>query len=221
MSESMAEGKEAGGPVSPLLLKVAALGLGGGGVYLLAGPRTSIEVGVLLMIVALAAFGVLLGSGPYGPAAEGALDLSARLGLGLLGGFLGALAAVAGRWVLVAAGLPELLGVSLFTSWTAPALLAHLGSGVVWGMVLGIVFPYVPGATAAGQGALFSLVPSLYLLLKVFPIDRDLGVFGLELGGLTFLFVIVLNVLWGAVAGGVVGWGETSEEVPVARPIDA
>ena len=217
----MADGRQAGGPLSPLLMKVAALGLGGGGVYLLAGPRTSIEVGVLLIIVALAALGVLLGGGPYGPAAEGALDLSARLGLGLLGGLLGALAAVAGRWALVEAGLPELLGVSLYASWTVPDLLSHLGSGVIWGMVLGIVYPYVPGATAAGQGALFSLIPSMYLLLKVFPFDRDLGFFGAELGALTLLFVIVLNLLWGAVAGGVLGWGETSEEVPVARPIDA
>ncbi len=217
----MADGRQAGGPVSPLLLKAAALGLGGGGIYLLAGPRTSIEVGVLLIIVALAAFGVLLGSGPYGSAAEGPLDLSARLGLGLLGGLLGALAAVAARWALVEAGLPERLGVSLYASWTVPDLLSHLGSGVIWGMVLGIVLPHVPAATPAGRGALFSLVPSLYLLLKVYPVDRELGVFGAELGGLTFLFVIVLNLLWGAVAGGVLGWGETSEEVPVARPIDA
>ncbi len=201
--------------------RVAALGAGGAGVFMLATGRGSLSLGVLLVIAGLAATGVLLGSGPQGPEVEGRLDLSARLGLGLLGGVLGALASVAGRWLVVEAGVADALGVVLSASWTAPDLLAHLGSGAVWGLMLGVLWSHLPGLSPGGRGALFSLIPSLYVLLKVYPLDRDLGLAGAELGTWTFAIVIALNLLWGVVAGASVGWGEVAEEAPVARPIDA
>jgi hypothetical protein len=209
---------DGGVPGSPFLWRVVALGTAGAGIFLLTTGRATASVGIMLLVVALAAAGVLLGSAPYGPALEGRLDLSARLGLGLLGGALGGLTAVAMRWLLSAVGVAGLFGVQLAVDWSGPGFLAHLGTAALWGMVLGILYPHVPGRTAAGKGAAFSLVPSLYLLLKVYPFDMDLGWFGMELGGLTLVFVIGLNVLWGLVAGGAMGWGERADG-PVSRPI--
>lgn len=208
-------------PGSPFLWRVTSLATLGGGAFLLVTGRGSPSIAILLLIAGMAAAGVLLGSGAWGPDVEGPLDLSARLGLGFLGGILGALAAVVARLALVGLGVDRALDVIVPAGWTGLELAMHVGSGAVWGMVLGFLYPYVPGATPGGRGALFSLVPSLYLLLKVYPVDRDLGVFGVELGTWLFLFVFALNLLWGAVAGATVGWAGTAEEAPVARPLDA
>lgn len=213
--------REGPGVGSPFLWRVLGLGTGAGGAYILATGRGSLSLGILLCIVALAASSVLLGSGRSGPDEEGALDLSARLGLGLLGGLLGTLAAALVRSALLALDLPRSLGVTLEAFRGSADLLAHYGSGALWGMVLGVLYHGVPASSGAGRGVLFSLVPSLYLLLKVYPVDRGLGLFGVELGGLLFLFVLLLNAAWGLVAGATVGWGERSDEAPVARAIDA
>jgi len=173
---------------------------------------------ILLLVVALAASGVLLGA--RRPDRDGVLDLSARLGLGLLGGVLGGLVVVVVRGALVSLGLAEVMDVALSTGWTRADVLDVMGGAAVWGVVLGMLYPHIPGRSAASRGALFSLAPSLYALLKVYPIDRDAGVFGIDLGLFTFVFVIGLNLLWGAVAGATIGWGETAEEAPVAGPID-
>jgi len=217
----MSEHEAATFPGSPFLWRIIALGTGGAGAFLLATGRGSLTASVVLLIVALAASGVLLGGGPYGEAAEGRLDLSARLGLGLLGGVLGALASGLTLSVLLALGVPEALGVSLESVLADPGLISHIGSGAVWGMVLGILYADMPGAAPTARGALFSLVPTFYLLLKVYPVDRGLGYLGVDLGALTFVFVMGMNLLWGWIAGATIGWGETAEEAPVARPIDA
>lgn len=206
-------------PGSPFLWRVASLATGGGGTFLLASGRGSTSLAILLVIVGLAGAGVLLGAGPYGPVVEGKLDLSARIGLGLLGGVLGALATVVTRALLVWLGVPAALDVILPSGWSALELASHVGSGAVWGMVLGLLYPYLPGTAPGGRGAWFSLVPSLYVLLKVYPIDRGMGLFGSGLGTWMFAFVLFLNLLWGAVTGATVGWGETSDEAPVDRPI--
>ena len=205
-----------------MILKAVSLAAAGGAIYLLStGSGRSITAGVLLGVVALAVSAVLFGSVAYGPSTEGRLDLSARLGLGFLGGGLGALASRLALWLLDAIGLREALGVAPMMVGPPAALAVHLGVGAVWGMVLGVVFFHVPAKTALGRGVLFSLVPSLYMLLKVYPVDYDVGIFGMELGALAFVFVFFLNLVWGSIAGVVVGWGDKPEEAPVARPIEA
>ncbi|MCG8467792.1 MAG: hypothetical protein MJB57_06215 [Gemmatimonadetes bacterium] len=206
---------------SEFLWRALALGAGGAGVFLIGTGRGSLSLAILLLIVALAASGVLIGSGAQGPEAEGRLDLSARLGLGLLGGAIGAIASAVAIAILLTLGIPAALGVALPSATADPGLLAHVGSGAVWGMVLGILYVYMPGTAPSARGALFSLVPTLYLLLKVYPVDRDLGYLGIERGTLTFLFVMGMNLLWGWITGATIGWGEIAEEAPVARPIDA
>lgn len=207
-------------PGSPFLWRAVALGAAAGGVYMMVTQRGPIAVAILLLIVALAAAGVLLGAGGHS-SSEGVLDLSARLGLGLLGGLLGGIVSLAMREAVVGLGVSSALGVALPAGFEAMQLLGHLGSGAVWGMVLGILYPHFPGTSPASRGVLFSLIPSLYLLLKVYPVDRDIGLLGIDRGTLTFAFVLGLNILWGAVAAMTIGWGEVAEEAPVARPIDA
>jgi hypothetical protein len=222
MTERVEELGSAPSPVSSLILKAVGLAAAGGAIYLLgSGSGGSITAGVLLGVVALAVSAVLFGSGAYGPTVEGRLDLSARLGLGFLGGGLGALASRIALWVLDAIGLREALGVAPLIVGSPAALAVHLGVGAIWGMVLGVVFFHVPMRTAIGRGMLFSIVPSLYVLLKVYPVDYEVGIFGTELGALAFVFVFFLNLVWGSIAGGVVGWGDQPEEAPVARSIEA
>jgi len=197
---------------------VASLAAAGGGALLIATGRGPLTGAILLLVVALAASGVLFGA--RGPDHEGVLDLSGRLGLGLLGGVLGGLAVVVARGALASVGLAEALDVALTTGWTRANLLDVMGGAAVWGVVFGMLYPHVPGISAGARGALFSLAPSLYVLLKVYPIDRHAGVFGVDLGLFTFVYVMGLNLLWGAVAGATIGWGETAEEAPVAGPLD-
>ena len=88
------------------------LGLAGARL-LITGGRSAITGGILLLIGALAAEAVAFGGRAWGPAVEGSLDLSSRLGLGVLGGIL--------------AGLFHAL-LTLFAGWTGIAAL--LGSGI-------------------------------------------------------------------------------------------
>ena len=216
MAETRAVHPEVG---SGFLWRVVSLACLAGGAYLISsgGP---VSGSILLLVIGLGATGVAIGAGDYGTRTEGPLDLSARLGLGLLGGALGGATVLITRWALVSLGIPEAMGVELTAVWSGSgALLADLGSATVWGMVLGIVYPHVPGLTGGGRGALFSLVSSLYVLLWVYP-GEGLGLFGVELGGLAFAFVIGLNAVWGAVTGSAIGWGETTEEAPVSRSFD-
>jgi hypothetical protein len=87
-------------------------------------------------------------------------------------------------------------------------------------MVLGVVYPYFPGVSPGSKGLRFSIVLSIYMFVRGYPLDLDLGWFGLDLGAVAWVFVILLNMVWGLVAGNVIGWGEVADEAPVARPID-
>ena len=206
-------------PGSALVWRVLAFGSSIGALIL--GARdASLSLTILLLVVAFAASSVLLASGPYGAEVEGRLDLSARLGLGLLGGVLGATATAIIRLALVEIGVDGMMGVILPSVWTSQAFLVHVGSGAMWGLVFGVIYGYVPGGSPSTRGILFSLAPTIYLLLKVYPVDRELGLFGVELGVLTFLFVAILNLCWGSIAGATIGWGDVGDNAPVARPID-
>ena len=183
------------------------------------GGRTALTGAVLLLIVALAAAGVLLGGEPYGPEVEGKLDLSARMGLGALGGLLGALLALVLDLLLEAAGVQALLGVPDLREVAAPVTALRLTGGAVWGMIFGTLLPGVPGRGVLARGAVFSLAPSLWMLLKVLPVDRGLGIFGVELGAFTFVFVLLFNLAWGIVTAWVLAWGERTDLAPLDSPL--
>jgi hypothetical protein len=207
--------------MTSLMWRATSLVALAGGGFILSTGRGSVSSGVLLLVAGLASSGVLLGGGRHGPASEGVNDLSARLGLGLLGGVLGALAVLVVRGVLEGLGIPDAAGVELTPVWTGSAVLSHLGAATLWGMVLGVVFPYFPGISPGSRGLRFSLIISMYMFVRGYPFDLDLGWFGLDLGVFAWVFVVGLNMVWGLVTGGVIGWGELTDEAPVARSIDA
>lgn len=216
---------------SALLWRVGALGAGAAGVVLLGTDGAPLTLAVLLLIAGLAAAGVLLGGGAYGAEAEGRLDLSARLGLGLLGGLLGAAVSAAARAVVATFGSIGALSMGLTSGWTGAEFLSHLGSGAVWGLMLGVLYTHLPGSPAA-RGAMFGLAPTLYVVIRLATGEPELDFARGELplvsalalyagrGVFAVFSVLAVNVLWGAIAGATLGWGEAGDETPVARPID-
>jgi hypothetical protein len=210
----------------PLLLAVMAIAAAGGGLYLLEAAsvssralKTNLSGGILLLIVSLAAIAVLLGGRAFGPRAEGPLDLSARIGLGFLGGLLGALTSAATQWGLGLIQIPILFGVAMTGELSNWGAILHVTGGAVWGTLFGVLMPLVPGRTIPSRGAMFSLVPTLYVLLFTFPFEQDVGWFGVGLGVLTFVFVALYNLIWGVVTAGVLAWGERTSLAPVSRAL--
>ncbi|MDE2945364.1 MAG: hypothetical protein OXT63_14330 [Gemmatimonadota bacterium] len=227
----MSENGLASAAGSAFLWRVGALGAGASGVALLATEGAPLTLAVLLLIAALAATGVLLGGGAHGAAVEGQLDLSARLGLGLLGGLLGAAVSAVARSVVAEFGSIGALSMGLTSGWTGPEFLSYLGSGAVWGLMLGVLYPYLSGSPAA-RGATFALAPTLYVVIRLglgepaldfargdLPLLSALALYAVR-GVFAVFSVLAVNVLWGAIAGATLGWGEAGDETPVARPID-
>lgn len=200
----------------PLAISVV-LGVAGGRL-LLAGTATSLSAGILLIVAALGGAGVALGSLSFGSAAEGATDLSARIGLGVLGGLLAGLfhgvltvlAAWSGIGALLGVGGPGLVAVE----WMSRAAL-----GGVWGLVLGVAWHYLPGGSAGSKGAAFGLLLAVWQLFFVYPFRMGLGIAGIEVGiGLTPLVVIGF-VAAGILAGRVVGWANRTDLAPVSAAL--
>lgn len=182
--------------------------------------RTGVTGAVLLLVAALGFLATALGQGPYGPEHEGRLDLSARIGAGLLGGTLGGLAYLAAAWLLRAWGLPALLGTGWEVSVTPASLAGRAGGGALWGLLFGIVFHRVPGRGAVRRGLNFALLPAAATLLAVFPLIGQ-GPLGVELGVLTFVPVLLCHGAWGLTAGSVLRWARETDVGPVSRMLGA
>jgi len=94
MSDQAAEPGTGRNRLSAMAMAMGVAGLAAalGGVGMLdMGTRIGVEGGIMLLVASLGLLAVALGGRPFGPAVEGPLDLSARLGLGLLGGALAGL----------------------------------------------------------------------------------------------------------------------------------
>ena len=196
---------------------VAAL-LGGIGM-LDTGLPIGVEAGVLLLVAGLGLLAVGIGGRPYGPAVEGSLDLSSRLGLGVLGGVLAGLFHGVLTEVSGSVGLTLLLGVGVDVELSAGQYLVRALYGSVWGLALGVLYPVIPGQGAAAKGVTFSLLPSLYTLAIVYPVFLGLGFLGVRAGLLTFVLVIVGYALAGVLAAGVIAWGSETDLAPVSDPL--
>lgn len=116
--------------------------------------------------------------------------LSVVFAAGAAGAVVNSLAVWAvGHWGLAAAA-----GVKI-----APALTpGFLYPRIVWGGLWGLLFllPLARGSLF-WRGLILSLGPTAVQLLMVFPYQAGKGMFGLELGLLTPLFVLVYNAIWG------------------------
>jgi hypothetical protein len=124
-------------------------------------------------------------------------NLFAWASLCFTGGVFGALANSVVLWMAGAYGWTAALGVAIAPQWTLPWLYQRL----VWGGLWGLVFvPRFMPDSLFWRGLAASVGPTLVQLLLVFPNQLDKGYWGLDLGNLTPLVVVVVNAVWGFAA---------------------
>ncbi len=164
----LSAGRGINGTAVVLLIVTIVLGLAGARL-LVFGGRSAITGGILLLIGALAAEAVAFGGRAWGPDVEGPLDLSSRLGLGVLGGILAGLLHAILTLLAGSTGLAALLGSAVDVQLVATDWGIRLLHGVAWGFLFGLTYRLMPGSDFVGKGLAFSLVVSAYVLLVRFP----------------------------------------------------
>lgn len=106
-------------------------------------------------------------------------------------------------WLLTMTNLFAAMGVPV----AAPVNIAPWAvQRMLWGALAGLIF-LVPVGTGAAQwkrGLVVSLLPIAVLLLVIYPRGHE-GWFGLELGYSLLAAVVFFWLLWGAVAGWLLG----------------
>lgn len=110
-----------------------------------------------------------------------------------VGGAIGALIDSFNIWILGKTGITALLGIGLQPKFVMPWLYPRLVWGGIWGLLF--MLPFL-GKRVFLRGIIFSLVPTAYVFIMVFP-SMGKGLFGLGFGTLTPLLVLLLNFIWG------------------------
>ena len=120
-----------------------------------------------------------------------------RISLIFSAGALGGLFNSVALWLLGRYGITAMMGVKI-----APKLVPMwLYPRIVWGGLWGFLFLIpVLRHSPFKRGVIFSLGPTVIQLFVVFPFKAYKGYLGLELGGMTPVFVVVLNAVWGVAA---------------------
>ncbi len=131
-----------------------------------------------------------------------------RLGLAFSAGVAGGLANSVTVWLFGLSGITTAMGVAIAPSLSPQWLYPRLVWGGIWGILL-----LIPIATGRPwfRGLLLSLGPTLVQLLVVFPVKANKGMFGLELGSLTPVFVVIFNAVWGLLAVAIFVRGDRME----------
>jgi hypothetical protein len=124
-----------------------------------------------------------------------------RASIAYAAGCIGALVNSWLVWYMGRKGIPQKFGVAIAPAWSA----AFLYSRLVWGGLWGLLFtlPMWQSGFWTGvfsRGILFSIFPTLFQLLYVFPSLGGKGMMGLALGKLTPVFVFLYNAVWGLCA---------------------
>lgn len=120
-------------------------------------------------------------------------NLSAAFTAGAVGAAVNSAALLAG----VQSGVLRALHVMLAPHYSPGWLYPRLVWGSLWGLLL--LIP-IGGRGLIVRGLVWSLAPSLFQLLWVFPHKTPLGLFGMGAGQLTPLVVLVVNIIWGLAA---------------------
>ncbi len=124
-------------------------------------------------------------------------NLFAWISLCFCGGVFGALVNSVLVWMAGSYGWTAAMGVAIAPEWTLPWLYQRL----VWGGLWGLVFtPRFMPNSCLWRGLLVSVGPTLAQLLIVFPNQLGKGYWGLDLGNLTPVVVVVANAVWGCAA---------------------
>ncbi len=135
--------------------------------------------------------------------------------LSFTAGVIGALVNSLAAWLLGLSGLTALAGVKLSPSLSAPWLYPRLFWGGLWGLLL--LMPFYKRSLVL-RGVLLSFPPTLFQLLYMFPVVSQKGLLGIQLGLLTPLLVILLNILWGVTAALWYRQGEENTSFGISGP---
>lgn len=128
-------------------------------------------------------------------------SITGRASMAYAAGCVGALVNSWVVWYLGSKGIPQKFGVAIAPAWSAAYLYPRLVWGGLWGLLF--VLPMWQSGFWTGvfsRGILFSIVPTLFQLLYVFPYLAGKGMMGLALGKLTPVFVFLYNAVWGLCA---------------------
>ncbi|MBB3230186.1 MULTISPECIES: DUF6789 family protein [Halomonas] len=84
----------------------------------------------------------------------------------------------------------------------------HFAVGtLIWGVLFALLVPYLPGRTPTRRGLEFGVASWLVVMVTVFPLAGS-GLFGLGLGLVAPLSMLLAHVVFGAVIGAVYGWAK-------------
>ncbi|MFG6178485.1 DUF6789 family protein [Halomonas sp. THAF12] len=97
----------------------------------------------------------------------------------------------------------DLLGTpdSRMVAWAIHFVVGTL----IWGLLFGLLSPYLPGRTDMRRGLEFSLAAWLVVMVTVFPLAGS-GLFGLGFGLIAPLSMLVAHVVFGLSIGIAYGW---------------
>ena len=118
--------------------------------------------------------------------------ISLLFAAGALGGLFYGLVA----WLLGDLGISRGLGVRMNPVLTAPWIYQQ----VVWGGMWGMLFALPLSMHWLARGLTLSLLPSFVQLFFIYPVILHQGPFGIRLGILTPVLVLLVNGVWGIVA---------------------
>lgn len=77
----------------------------------------------------------------------------------------------------------------------------HFSVGtLIWGLLFGLLIPYLPGGGDARRGLLFGVVAWLVVMVTVFPMAGS-GLFGMGFGLVAPLSTLLAHVVFGLVIG--------------------
>lgn len=109
-------------------------------------------------------------------------------------GVFGALLNSVAAWLFGMLGITGALGVKMALPLTPAWLYPRLVWGGLWGFLF--LLPVLRDSPVL-RGLLWSIGPTLVQLLVVFPLKAHKGMFGLDLGAMTPVLVVILNAIWG------------------------
>ncbi|MBD3245535.1 MAG: hypothetical protein GF333_00805 [Candidatus Omnitrophica bacterium] len=133
-------------------------------------------------------------------------DVIRRVSITFTAGLVGGLANRLAIWIFGITGVTGALGVQ----FAPPLNVTFVYPGLIWGGIWGLIFliPLMRERWVI-RGFVYSILPSLVMLLVIFPFRMDQGMWGVQLGALMPVMVFFFNAIWGIVAA---GWCRVSGE---------